>query len=142
MPADLHEIREAREEGGVFHFLVAPAKVLADDKGRVTGIQCQKMALGEPDDSGRRRPVPVEGDTFVMECDAVIRAIGQACTLDTFLPTDSNLLSRWNTLEVDPATGQSKNSGIFGGGDCATGPSTLIAALAAGRKGHGPSRTT
>ncbi len=135
MPADPHEIREAREEGVVFHFLVAPSKVLADDKGSVTGIQCIKMALGEPDDSGRRRPVPVEGSSFVMECDAVVPAIGQACTLSTFLPSDEKLLSRWNTLEVDPVTGQSKRDAIFGGGDCATGPSTLIAALAAGKKG-------
>ena len=135
MPADPHEIREAREEGVRFHFLVAPVKIIADARQTVTGLECMKMELGEPDSSGRRRPVPVENSQFVMACDAIIPAIGQTCTLDTFLPKEDGVLSRWNTLEVDSATGQSTHPHIFGGGDCVTGPSTLIAALAAGKKG-------
>ncbi|WDP89069.1 MAG: FAD-dependent oxidoreductase [Desulfobacter sp.] len=135
MPADPHEIREAREEGVKFHFLVAPVRIVADDQHRVTGLECMKMILGEPDSSGRRRPVPVENSQFIMECDAIIPAIGQTCTLDNFLPKEDGVLSRWNTLEVDSITGQSPIPHIFGGGDCATGPSTLIAALAAGKKG-------
>lgn len=135
MPADPHEIREAKEEEVNFHFLVAPLKIIADAQNRVTGLECMKMKLGEPDDSGRRRPVPVEGSQFVMECDAIIPAIGQICTLDTFLPESPELLSRWNTLKINPATGQTTHPAIFGGGDCTTGPSTLIAALAAGKKG-------
>ena len=135
MPADPHEIREAKEEGVTFNVLMTPISILADEKGCVTGLECIKMELGEPDHSGRRRPVPVEGSEFVMPCDAVIPAIGQVCTLNTFLTDEMDVLSRWNTLNINHETGQSDIPKIFGGGDCATGPSTLIAALAAGKKG-------
>ena len=135
MPADPHEIREAEEEGVTFHFLVAPLRILADAQHRVIGLECMKMVLGEPDTSGRRRPVPVENSQFVMACDAIIPAIGQTCTLDSFLPKEDGVLSRWNTLKVDAITGQSPITHIFGGGDCVTGPGTLIAALAAGKRG-------
>ena len=135
MPADPHEIREAKEEGVKFHMLMAPVEIMADETSKVTGLKCLCMELGEPDKSGRRRPVPIEGSEFVMDCDAIIPAIGQTCTMDTLLPGDQEVLSRWNTLVVDQTTGQSKLPHIFGGGDCVTGPSTLIAALAAGRKG-------
>ncbi len=134
MPADPHEIREAKEEGVTFHVLMAPISIKADENGRVTGLECIKMKLGEPDHSGRRRPIPVEGSEFVMPCDAIIPAIGQICTLDTFLSDDQDILSRWNTLNINHETGQSTIPYLFGGGDCATGPSTLIAALAAGKK--------
>ena len=135
MPADPAEIREAKEEGIAFHYQVQPVKILAQE-GKVTGLECIRMELGEPDESGRRRPEPVEGSNFVLECDAIIPAIGQTCVVDCVLPDEQGVeLTRWKTLAVDPITQQSDVGDIFGGGDCITGPATLIAALAAGKKG-------
>jgi len=133
MPADPLEIKEAKEEGVVFHILMAPVEIVADASGTVTGLTCLRMELGEPDKSGRRRPVPIDGSEFTMETDAVIPAIGQTCAVDEFLP--GTLLSEWNTMVVDKTTGQSKTSAVFGGGDCTTGPDILIRALAAGKNG-------
>jgi formate dehydrogenase beta subunit len=94
------------------------------------------MELGEPDASGRRRPVPVEGSEFVLECDAIIPAIGQICVVDCVIPPEEEgfELTRWKTLVVDDMTFQSGRKHVFGGGDCITGPATLIAALAHGKK--------
>jgi formate dehydrogenase beta subunit len=133
MPADPQEIVEAKEEGVKFHYLVAPVAVMSSG-GKVTGLQCQRMELGEPDDSGRRRPVPVEGSEFVIDCDAIIPAVGQLCVVDCVLPEIEDGITRWNTMVVDPMTFQSPTPKIFGGGDCVTGPATLIAALNAGKK--------
>jgi len=132
MPADPQEIEEAKEEGVKFHYLVAPVSIVHAD-GKVSGLECQRMELGEPDGSGRRRPVPVDGSNFVIECDAIIPAVGQICVVDCVLPED-DALTRWKTLIVDQMTFQSPTPSIFGGGDCITGPATLIAALAAGKK--------
>ena len=132
MPADPVEIEEAKEEGVKFHYLVQPVKILAD-KGRVSGIECVRMELGEPDKSGRRRPVTVEGSNFVIETEAVVPAIGQTCVVDCVLPDESDI-SDWKTLNVDEETFRSSKPEIFGGGDCVTGPATLIAALNAGKK--------
>ncbi|MGD9124946.1 MAG: FAD-dependent oxidoreductase, partial [Desulfarculaceae bacterium] len=101
MPADPQEIEEAQEEGVEFHYLVAPVKVLAKD-GKVSGLECRRMELGEPDDSGRRRPVPVEGSEFVLECDAIIPAVGQICVVDCVLP-DAEGVTPWKTLVVTPS---------------------------------------
>jgi formate dehydrogenase beta subunit len=132
MPADAVEIAEAKEEGVAFHTLVAPVRIIAED-GRVAGLECRRMELGEPDSSGRRRPEPVEGSEFVMECDAIVPAIGQVCSVDELVP-ETVAVSKWKTLEVDPMTMQSADPRVFGGGDCYTGPSSLVAALAAGRR--------
>lgn len=131
MPADPQEVKEAKEEGVKFHNLVAPVEIMAKD-GAVSGIKCRKMELGEPDDSGRRRPVPVEGSDYVIDCDVIIPAIGQICVVDCVLP-EEDVLSPWKTLVVDQTTFQSDKKAVFGGGDCVTGPKTLIAALAAGK---------
>jgi formate dehydrogenase beta subunit len=131
MPADPQEIREAREEGVVFHHLVAPVEIMAEND-TVTGLKCQRMELGEPDASGRKRPVPVPGSEFVIDCDVIIPAVGQVCVVDCVLP-EEDVLTRWKTLVVDQTTFQSDKQAIFGGGDCVTGPATLIAALAAGK---------
>ena len=132
MPADPLEIKEAKEEGVDFQFLVAPFRIIAEDN-KVTGMECLRMELGEPDPSGRRRPIPIDGSNFVIACDAVIPAVGQAATVDRVI-SDRGTVSRWNTLLVDEVTLQTSRMGVFGGGDCATGPDTLIAALAAGKK--------
>lgn len=134
MPADPVEIEEAHEEGVIFHYLIQPIEVMAENN-KVTGLKCLKMELGEPDASGRRRPVPIEGSEFVIEADAVVPAIGQICVVDCVLPEASDAeLTKWKTIVVDGMTFQSGEPSIFGGGDCATGPATYIAALAAGKK--------
>jgi len=132
MPADAVEIAEAKEEGVEMVTLVAPTKIVAEG-GKVTGLECRRMQLGEPDASGRRRPEPVEGSEFVISCDCVVPAIGQVCSVDQLMPSHIEV-SRWKTLEVDPLTMQSADPRVFGGGDCYTGPSSLVAALAAGRR--------
>jgi len=138
MPADKFEIHEAKLEGVTFNFLVAPTEILHDN-GHVTGLLCQRMELGEPDDSGRRSPVPIKGEIFEFECDAIIHAIGQKVTVGYILEglagTSSTGMNEYNNLEADSITGEVPAfSGIFGGGDCATGPRALIAALAAGER--------
>jgi formate dehydrogenase beta subunit len=131
MPADPQEIREAKEEGVKFHHLVAPVEIIAENDA-VAGIKCLRMELGEPDSSGRRRPVAVEGSEFVIDCDVIIPAIGQVCVVDCVLP-EEDVITSWKTLIVDQTTFQSGKQQIFGGGDCVTGPQTLIGALAAGK---------
>ncbi|MFA6011064.1 MAG: FAD-dependent oxidoreductase [Desulfobacteraceae bacterium] len=131
MPADRHEIKEAKEEGVAFHFLVAPLEIMAKD-GRVKGLMCQRMELGEPDSSGRRSPVVVQGSEYVMDCDAVIPAVGQKCVVDSVIP-EKDVLTSWKTLVVNQTSFQTDKKPVFGGGDCVTGPATLIAALAAGK---------
>lgn len=131
MPADPQEIEEAKEEGVHFHHLVAPVEIIADG-GNIAGLKCQRMELGEPDSSGRRRPVPLEGSEFVIDCDTIVPAVGQVCVVDCVLP-DENSLTPWKTLVVDQTTFQSERKHVFGGGDCVTGPATLIAAIASGK---------
>ncbi len=134
MPADKVEIHEAKLEGVTFNFLVAPLR-LHHAHGQVTGLECQKMRLGEPDASGRRRPEPVEGETFVMDADVVIHAIGQKVAVADVLTGLSGGLNKYNDLDAHDITGCVVDlPQIFGGGDCVTGPSSLIAALAAGRR--------
>ncbi len=132
MPADRVEIVEAKEEGVEMVTLVAPTKIMAED-GVVTGLECRRMQLGEPDSSGRRRPEPIEGSEYVIPCDCIVPAIGQVCSVDQLMPSHIEV-SKWKTLEVDPLTMQSADPRVFGGGDCYTGPSSLVAALAAGRR--------
>ena len=133
MPADEEEIRDARAEGVKFHFLTQPIKILAEN-GKVTGLECLRMRLGEPDQSGRARPVPVEGSNFVLKADAVVAAIGQTCNLDYLKSAQGIELTKWNTLVVDRSTLRVDETPLFGGGDCVSGPLTLIAALADGKK--------
>lgn len=131
MPADKEEIHDAIEEGVEFHFLSNPVRLLIEG-GRIVGIECIRMGLGEPDASGRRRPVAIEGSEFVIACDTLIPAIGQkvdaTCLQGRFCPE----LSRRDTVKADADTLQTSQEGIFAGGDCVTGPATLIEAMAAG----------
>ncbi len=131
MPADEEEIVEAEHEGVEITYLVAPLEVLVDSD-KITGLKCQKMKLGKPDDSGRRRPVPIEGSEFTIECDTVISAVSQQLRLDFGLGEVE--LSRWNTLAADESTMATSQPGIFAGGDAVTGPSTVIDAIAAGHR--------
>lgn len=133
MPAAVEEIEEAEEEGVRMEFLVAPTRVLGP-AGKVTGIECLRMELGEPDASGRRRPVPVKGSEFTISVDAVISAIGQSNDL-SFLTEDSAIsLDKWSNLDADPVTFATTAKGVFAGGDVVTGPATVIKAINAGKE--------
>jgi NADPH-dependent glutamate synthase beta subunit-like oxidoreductase len=134
MPVTEVEYDEALAEGVQVHFLVSPTRVVSDN-WRATGLQCIRMRLGEPDASGRRRPVPIAGSEFFVPADTVIAAVGQAPDL-SFLPSDSALeRTRWEMLVVDSNTLATNIPGIFAGGDFATGPAMVIDAIAAGRRG-------
>ncbi len=154
MPADVWEVDGADEEGVKFEFLVLPNKVLADESGQVTGVECVRMALGEPDASGRRRPEVVPGSEFVIECDTVIPAIGQDPDL-SFIPPDLGIdITKWNTVVTrhvpmkDLAGKEMKDSmgnplvrslitdmdGVFAGGDAEIGPLTVVACVGSGHR--------
>ena len=132
MPADEDDVNEALDEGIDIHFLVAPVRVV-EEAGRVVGLECQRMRLGDVDASGRRRPVPITGTEFVIELDTIIPAIGQETDL-SFLPENNGIkISSWNTIEADRATLQTTDPGVFAGGDIVTGPATVIEAMGAGK---------
>ncbi len=137
MPANEVEIIAAEHEGIEFQFLAAPTKVVGDDKGNITHLEYLKMELGEPDASGRRRPVPVEGSETLLEVDMLITAIGQRPIVD-FKETEKVLadltITRWNTIDNDPETLQSSMPYIFTGGDSATGASLVVEAVGGGRR--------
>ncbi|MFH1083390.1 MAG: NAD(P)-binding protein, partial [Pseudomonadota bacterium] len=133
MPANEEEIEECREEGIQIHTLANPTRIMGEG-GKVTSIECIKMTLGEPDDSGRRRPIPVEGSEFLIEVDAVIPAIGQESDWACLGPQCACTLSDWGTMNVDPLTLQTDDQDIFAGGDAVTGPRTVIEAIEAGKQ--------
>lgn len=131
MPADIVEIEDAEKEGVKFHFLTLPKRIIAEN-GKVKSIECLRMELGEPDASGRRRPIPVAGSEFILDTDVVIPAIGQDQDLSYLSHDKGIVITKWETVEVDPDSLESAKPGVFSGGDCVSGPLTLIAALAAG----------
>ncbi|MDY0300319.1 MAG: FAD-dependent oxidoreductase [Trichlorobacter sp.] len=149
MPADVWEVDGAEEEGVRFEFQVLPTRIIVDDNDQVTGVECVRMALGEPDASGRRRPEPVPGSEFVVECDTVIPAIGQDADL-SFIPPEMGIdITKWNTvvtkyLPLKDAAGKDLNDsmgnplsrtlitdcdGVFAGGDAEIGPLTVVACI-------------
>lgn len=134
MPAHVAEVYEAEKEGIQFHLLTSPVRVEADERGRVRGIWCQRMELGEPDESGRRRPVPVEGSDFFMECDTVLLAVGQSPDLSFLSPEDGVDTTDYGTIRADPVTLATSAPGIYAGGDCVFGPRLLIDAEGDGRR--------
>jgi NADPH-dependent glutamate synthase beta subunit-like oxidoreductase len=131
MPANPWEVKEAEDEGVKIEFLVAPKKILEED-GKVSGIECVRMQLGEPDESGRRRPIPIEGSAFTQKVDMVILAIGEAPDLE-FLPREIEL-NEDGTIWVNPMTMETSMQGVFAGGDAVTGPATVIEAICAGKR--------
>lgn len=149
MPADVWEVDGADEEGVTFEFQVLPTRVIADESGQITGVECVRMALGEPDASGRRRPEPMAGSEFVIECDTVIPAIGQDPDL-SFIPHDSGIdITKWNTVVTKyvPLKGTDGKGlkdgmgnelartlitdldGVFASGDAEIGPLTVVACI-------------
>jgi len=133
MPAWEEEIQAAEAEGVSVAYLCAPQEVLTTD-GQVTGLRCIRMELGEPDSSGRRRPVPVPGSEYDLEIDQLIPAIGQTPDLSALEEAADLAFSRWGTAEVDPVTYETGRKGVFAGGDLQSGPWVAIGAIAAGRE--------
>jgi len=132
MPAFEEEIKAAIEEGVDIHYLAAPIKVLCEN-GRVTGVRCIRMRLGEVDASGRRSPVPIEGSEFSLELDTLIPAIGERADSSIFTAKDKLGVSPWGTVEVDSSNLTTGRPGVFAGGDAVTGPGTVVEAMAAGK---------
>lgn len=134
MPARIEEIHHAEEEGIELRLLTAPTEVLGDENGWVRGMTCQEMELGEPDASGRRRPVPKKGSEYFLDVDTVIVAIGQ--TPNPLVPQSTPGLrtGKWGNIEVDPETMMTSMPGVFAGGDAVTGAATVIEAMGAGKK--------
>jgi NADPH-dependent glutamate synthase beta subunit-like oxidoreductase len=131
MPANPWEVREAEKEGISIEFLVAPIRILGKD-GTATGIECIKMKLGELDETGRRKPVPIDNSEYSLEFDTIIAAIGEG--VDTaFLPKEV-ALDRGNRILVNPITMETSMTGVFAGGDAVTGPATLMEAILAGKR--------
>lgn len=131
MPAIPWEVKEAESEGVKVHFLLAPKKILGKD-GHVIGVECIRMELGPPDETGRRRPIPIANSEFTVESKAVILAIGESPDI-SFIPKELEVTRR-NTIEVDPFTLETSMPGIFAGGDVVSGPATVIEAIAAGMR--------
>ena len=133
MPADRVEIHDAEEEGVKFHYLCNPVRIV-EKEGKVVGVECIRMELGEPDESGRRRPVPVKGSEFFIETDILIPAIGQAIDLSFLEEKDGVKTTRRSTIAVQEGTFLTSRQGIFSAGDCVTGPDVLVRAAGHGKR--------
>ena len=131
MPADKEEIKAAEDEGIEFHFLTRPVRILTED-GRITSVEMQEMRSTEPDASGRRGVEPVAGTEHIMPCSVVIAAIGQQVQSGTLQESDGVKLNQKGCVEVDTSSLMTSRQGVFAGGDCVSGPSTLIHAMAHG----------
>lgn len=134
LPARAEEVHHAKEEGIHFELLTNPVEILEDENGLVKGIRVIKMELGEPDASGRRRPVEIEGSEYEIECDLVIMALGTTPNPLIAGTTDNLETNKKKCIVADEETGATSRNGIFAGGDCATGAATVILAMGAGRK--------
>jgi len=134
MPARVEEVHHAKQEGVIFNLLVNPTRIVGNEAGWVTGLELQKMELGEPDASGRRRPVPVPGSEYVIEADTVIVAIGN--DPNPLIPQTSPGIrtTKWGNIVVDPESQRTSVRGVFAGGDIVLGAATVILAMGEGRR--------
>jgi glutamate synthase (NADPH/NADH) small chain len=132
LPARAEEVHHAEQEGIVFNLLCAPLEYLGDQRGMVRQVRCQRMELGEPDASGRRRPVPKPGDEFVLDTDLVIVAIGSGANPLLTHHTEGLGLNRRGYIITNPA-GRTTRQGVWAGGDIVTGAATVILAMGAGK---------
>ena len=133
LPARKEEVEHAKEEGIQFRFLTNPLEILADDQGWVRSIRCQEMALGEPDASGRRRPVPVEGSEMELPMDCVIMALGTSPNPLIKSTTEGLETQKWGGIVADADTGLTSRPGVYAGGDAVSGAATVILAMGAGK---------
>jgi glutamate synthase (NADPH/NADH) small chain len=134
MPARVAEIHHAEEEGIEFMLLTNPVRYLGDERGRLTQLECLRMELGEPDESGRRRPVPVEGSEFIIDADMVVVAVGSGANPLLTSSTPDLQLNKWGYIMADPESGKTSKKAVWAGGDIVTGAATVILAMGAGRK--------
>ena len=135
LPARVEEVHHAKEEGIIFDLLTNPTEILADEKGWVKGMNVVKMELGEPDASGRRRPVEVEGSNYTIDCDTVIMSLGTSPNPLISNTTDGLDVNKHKCIVADEANGQTSREGVFAGGDAVTGAATVILAMEAGKAG-------
>lgn len=133
LPARQEEVENAEEEGVKFAFLTNPTRILTDEKGNVKAMECLRYKLGEPDASGRRSPVPIQGSEFIIEVDTVVVAVGQGPNPLIARTTKGLEVTRKGNIVADPATGATSREGVFAGGDIVTGAATVILAMGAGR---------
>jgi glutamate synthase (NADPH/NADH) small chain len=133
MPARIAEIHHAKQEGIEFHLLCAPVAVLADAGGFVRAVRCLRMELGEPDQSGRRRPVPVKGSEFDIDCDVVVVAIGNSPNPLVPATTPDIAVSKHGTIVASDTDGRTSKKFVYAGGDIVTGAATVILAMGAGK---------
>ena len=134
VPAREEEVHHAEEEGIIFDFLTNPVEIYGDDKGWVSGMRCIRMELGEPDASGRRRPIPIEGSEYDMEVDTVVMALGTSPNPIVFTESSGLERTRWGTVVADEETGKTTKDQVWAGGDAVTGTATVISAMGAGKR--------
>ena len=135
LPARVEEVHHAKEEGIIFDLLTNPTEILVDDKGWVKGMNVVKMELGEPDASGRRRPVEIAGSDYVIDCDTVIMSLGTSPNPLISATTNGLDVNKHKCIVADEANGQTSREGVFAGGDAVTGAATVILAMEAGKAG-------
>ena len=133
MPARDEELHHAEEEKIEFVLLTNPTQFFGNEEGRLTGMECLKMELGEPDDSGRRRPIPIEGSEYKFDCDLVVVSVGSNANPLLTNSTPDISLNRWGNIVADPENGKTSKKGVWAGGDIVTGAATVILAMGAGR---------
>lgn len=133
LPARVEEVHHAKEEGINFHLLTNPTEILVDDNGWVKGIRCIKMELGEPDASGRRRPIAVPGSEYEIEVDAVIMSLGTSPNPLISSTTEGLEVNKWKCIVADENNGATTKEGVYAGGDAVTGAATVILAMGAGK---------
>jgi|WetSurSiteA1Bulk_404760.scaffolds.fasta_scaffold10215_3 glutamate synthase (NADPH) small chain len=133
LPARHEEVRHAEEEGVKFMLLTSPVKYIGNDQSQLKGIECIRMQLGEPDSSGRRRPIPIDGTNFEISCDIAVVAIGTSSNPIIFQSTTDIKRNKWGYIEVNPETNETSKEFVYSGGDIVTGSATVIQAMGAGR---------
>jgi glutamate synthase (NADPH/NADH) small chain len=133
MPARIEEVHHAEEEGVQFLMLTTPVEMLGDEQGRLKAMKCLKMELGEPDDSGRRRPIPIKGSEYILDVDTAVIAIGNGSNPLIHQTTPEIDVNKWGNIIVDGETMKTTKKGVFAGGDIVTGGATVILAMGAGR---------
>jgi len=134
VPARAEEVHHAEEEGVIFDFLTNPVEIYGDEHGNVCGMRCIRMELGEPDESGRRRPIPIEGSEFDMDVDMVIMALGTRPNPLVFNEAGGLERTKWGTVVADQETGRTTKPRVWAGGDVVTGAATVISAMGAGKR--------
>ncbi len=135
LPARVEEVHHAKEEGIIFDLLTNPVEILEDEKGWVRGMKCIRMELGEPDASGRRRPVEIPGSEFVIDVDTVIMSLGTSPNPLISSTTEGLEVNKWKCIVADEEFGKTTKEGVYAGGDAVTGAATVILAMGAGRAG-------